>query len=203
MDGRMLDRGQVGMEGVGRSPPPQYVCVWVTSQKKMLQPGREGVSTWVTLTSPAGAGFCGVQITHFKRRTESEEHTKHYASMWRLNLAKLRWEISHIYTCDLKHETPLVLIKNVRCSLQSLSGLIWTSVASEKNCSWSNSRLLFFDFIVHSGHFQLQLSLNMKETGIFLFAIISKTSVMTRPACERQRCPCTALRMSESLKKKS
>lgn len=63
MDGRMLDRGQVEMEGVGRSPPPRDVCG--SQAKEMLQPRREGSSTWVTLTSPAGAGFCGVQITHF------------------------------------------------------------------------------------------------------------------------------------------
>lgn len=43
MDGRMLDRGQVEMEGVGRSPPPRDVCG--SQAKEMLQPRREGSST--------------------------------------------------------------------------------------------------------------------------------------------------------------
>lgn len=42
MDGRMLDRGQVEMEGVGRSPPPRDVCG--SQAKEMLQPRREGIA---------------------------------------------------------------------------------------------------------------------------------------------------------------
>lgn len=42
MDGRMLDSGQVEMEGVGRSPPPRDVCG--SQAKEMLQPRREGIA---------------------------------------------------------------------------------------------------------------------------------------------------------------
>lgn len=40
MDGRMLDKGQVDMEGVGRSLPPQDVCG--SQAKEMLQPRKGG-----------------------------------------------------------------------------------------------------------------------------------------------------------------
>lgn len=39
--------------------PSSPVCVCGSQAKEMLQPRREGISTWVTLTSPAAAGFCG------------------------------------------------------------------------------------------------------------------------------------------------
>lgn len=38
-------RQRTGGDGGSGQIPPSPVCVWVTSQKKMLQPGREGVST--------------------------------------------------------------------------------------------------------------------------------------------------------------
>lgn len=62
MDGRMLteDRWRWG-EWVD----PFLPGMCGSQAKEMLQPRREGISTWVTLTSPAGAGFCGVQIAHF------------------------------------------------------------------------------------------------------------------------------------------
>ncbi|KAI9535426.1 hypothetical protein NQZ68_002980 [Dissostichus eleginoides] len=40
MNGRMLDRGQVEMEGVGGSPPPRDVCG--SQAKEMLQPRKGG-----------------------------------------------------------------------------------------------------------------------------------------------------------------
>lgn len=63
-DGWRDARQRTGGDGGSGRIPSSPGCVWVTSQE-MLQPRREGSSTWVTLTSPAGAGFCGVQITHF------------------------------------------------------------------------------------------------------------------------------------------
>lgn len=56
-----------GDGGRGQIPPPcpGMCCVCGSQAKEMVQPRREGSSTWVTLTSPAGGGFCGVQIAHF------------------------------------------------------------------------------------------------------------------------------------------
>lgn len=59
MDGRMLDRGQVGMEGVGRSPPPQYVCGSQAKKRCCSPEGRVSLpeSLWHLLQVLVSVGF--------------------------------------------------------------------------------------------------------------------------------------------------
>ena len=88
MDGRMLDSGQVEMEGVGRSPPPRDVCG--SQAKEMLQPRREGIalpeSLWHLLQVLVSVGF---KLHIFKRGRviRISMNTKHNA-VWRLDLTK-------------------------------------------------------------------------------------------------------------------
>lgn len=59
MDGRMLDRGQAGMEGVGRSPPPQYVCGSQAKKRCCSPEGRVSLpeSLWHLLQVLVSVGF--------------------------------------------------------------------------------------------------------------------------------------------------